>query len=207
MSEEIRSSAGPTPDDAGFRQWLAVAGPALRRKAFLMSGDWHAADDLCQEVFIQMYSRWPKIAKGGNVNAYANRVLAGCYIDTTRRPWRRERVSDVIPDVVDRAADEAMDRVDGGDAALELALGHLPANQRVVVVLRFTDDLTVDEIARELNIPAGTVKSRLSRGIETLRSELSLAPHAGQGHPATDLAETGSTETLFANGHRAEFSS
>lgn len=199
MSAEARP--GPTPDEAGFRQWLTLRGPLLRRKAYLMCGDWHLADDICQDVFVKLYTRWSKIVKGGNVDGYANRVLVGCYVDSTRRPWRRERSSEVLPEFADSTADEALSRIDGGDEALERALAGLPANQRAVVVLRFTDDLTVDEIARELNIPAGTVKSRLSRGIESLREALSLGSDSPDAAPASP---SGSVEILSSNVRASE---
>ena len=198
MSVDVRSASGPTPDEEGFRQWLSVRGTQLRRKAYLMSGDWHAADDICQDVFVQLYSKWAKVVKGGNVDGYANRVLVGCYVDTTRRPWRRERVTDTPPEFADPSADDAINRVDGADESLQRALASLPANQRAVVVLRFTDDLTVDEIAHELGIPAGTVKSRLSRGIESLRTALTIeAAEVAAGsstvqtmHTTTEILDT-----------------
>ena len=198
MSVDVRSASGPTPDEEGFRHWLSVRGTQLRRKAYLMSGDWHAADDICQDVFIQLYSKWAKVVKGGNVDGYANRVLVGCYVDTTRRPWRRERVTDTPPDFSDPSADDAINPVDGADEPLQRALASLPANQRSVVVLRFTDDLTVEEIAHELGIPAGTVKSRLSRGIESLRTALTIeAAEVAAGsstvqtmHTTTEILDT-----------------
>jgi RNA polymerase sigma-70 factor (sigma-E family) len=198
MSVDVRSASGPTPDEEGFRHWLSIRGTQLRRKAYLMSGDWHAADDICQDVFIQLYSKWAKVVKGGNVDGYANRVLVGCYVDTTRRPWRRERVTDTPPDFSDPSADDAINLVDGADEPLQRALASLPANQRSVVVLRFTDDLTVEEIAHELGIPAGTVKSRLSRGIESLRTALTIeAAEVAAGsstvqtmHTTTEILDT-----------------
>ena len=82
---------GPVPDDAGFREWMLVRASALRRKAFLLCGDWSAADDLVQDVLVAMYPRWSRIVRGGHVDAYANRVLVGKHVDARRRPWRRER--------------------------------------------------------------------------------------------------------------------
>jgi DNA-directed RNA polymerase specialized sigma24 family protein len=125
-------------------------------------------------------------------------VLVGCYVDTTRRPWRRERVTDTPPEFSDPSADDAINRVDGADEPLQRALASLPANQRSVVVLRFTDDLTVEEIAHELGIPAGTVKSRLSRGIESLRTALTIeAAEVAAGsstvqtmHTTTEILDT-----------------
>jgi RNA polymerase sigma-70 factor (sigma-E family) len=172
--------AGPTPDEAGFRQWMAVRSPTLRRKAYLLAGDWHTADDLVQDTLIALYASWPRIARGSNVDAYANRVLVHKFIDARRRPWRRERSTDVVPDRADVAAGRAFDEIDGRDALLTAALAALPAGQRAVVVLRYTDDLTVDEIAVVMDLASGTVKSRLSRGSAAIRTYL-----AQHGHPLT----------------------
>ena len=169
---------GPTADEAGFRDWMAVRSAALRRKAFLMSGDWHAADDLVQDTLISVYAHWGRIVRGSNIDAYANRVLVHKFIDDRRRPWRRERVVDAVPESADQGATRAFADVDGRDALLGAALAALPAGQRAVVVLRFTDDLTVGEIAHLMDLPSGTVKSRLSRATEAIR--LQLERH---GHP------------------------
>ena len=172
MTQAQHPQSVPRPDDDGFRDWATVRMNQLRRRAFLLSGSWYAADDLVQEALIAMYLSWTRIARSGNVDAYANRVLAGKFVDSTRRPWRREQPVDAVPDIADRGAERSLEGVTGVDAELLIALSGLPPAQRVVVVLRFAEDLTVDDIARHLNIPSGTVKSRLSRGTETLRTEL-----------------------------------
>lgn len=174
----------PTADEAGFREWMEVRTPALRRKAYLLAGDWHAADDLVQDTLVALYARWARVARGRNVDAYANRVLVHKFIDDRRRPWRRERVVDAVPETADERASRAFADVDQADALLGAALAALPAGQRATVVLRFTDDLSVGEIAHLMDLPSGTVKSRLSRGSEAIR--LFLEQH---GHP---LATAGS---------------
>lgn len=171
MGTSVRRDA-PTPDEAGFRSWMAVRGPVIRRKAYLMTGDWYAADDITQEVLVTVYSRWSRVARGTSVDAYANRVLVGTYVDAARRPWRRETVVAVQPERPDPHADDAFDAVESGDSRLVRALAGLSPAHRAVVVLRFVDDLSVDEIARTLDIPAGTVKSRLSRAVDALRTAL-----------------------------------
>ncbi len=187
-----RDWEGPSPDDAGFREWMLARASVLRRKAFLLCGDWAAADDLVQDVLVTMYPRWSRVARGGHVDAYANRVLFGKHVDARRRPWRRERPMNAVPDLADPTSERALAAVDERDGPLVAALAALPADQRAVVVLRFTDDLTVDGIAEVLGIPAGTVKSRLSRGTESLRSHLGAS--ADRGRP-TALAES---RTSFA---------
>lgn len=178
MSDAVKPDRdGPVQDDAGFREWMTVRASSLRRKAFLLCGDWSGADDLVQDVLIAMYPRWARIVRGGHVDAYANRVLLGKHVDARRRPWRRERPVDEVPDTVDATSERAITEVDERDGALMVALATLPAAQRAVLVLRFTDDLSIEEIAQVMNIPAGTVKSRLSRGTEALRAQLGDPGH------------------------------
>ncbi len=180
------SFPGITADERGFREWASVRAPIIRRKAYLMCGNWDTADDLCQEVLVSMYSRWAKVVRGGSVDAYANRVLTGKFVDGTRKPWRRERTVDDLPEAIDNTSNAAMDTVESSDSPLMKALATLPAAQRSVLVLRFVDDLTVEEIASDLGIAAGTVKSRLSRGLEALRSQ--LADGSSTHEPGTPVA-------------------
>lgn len=191
MADAIREAwDGPVADEAGFREWVLARASALRRKAFLLCGDWAAADDLVQDVLVAMYPRWSRIVRGGHVDAYANRVLVGKHVDARRRPWRRERPVDRLPDSIDPTSERALATVDDGDGPLMAALAALPAGQRAVLVLRFTDDLSVDQIARAMGIPVGTVKSRLSRGTETLRAHLDFAGDRVTRKPAPDAGTT-----------------
>jgi RNA polymerase sigma-70 factor (sigma-E family) len=182
---------GPTPDEAGFRHWVAVRSTPLRRKAYLLSGSWHTADDLVQDTLIAVYAGWPRIAKARNIDAYVNRILVNKYVDDRRRPWRRERPVTDVPDTTDTGAATAFDTIEGHDSPLGRALATLPVSQRAVLMLRYTDDLTVEEIASLLDLPSGTVKSRLSRGTEAIRREL-------EGRSA--LAQSTSTTTATSEG-------
>ncbi len=181
---------GPAPGDAGFREWMLVRASALRRKAFLLCGDWSAADDLVQDVLVAMYPRWSRIVRGGQVDAYANRVLVGKHVDARRRPWRREWPVGTVPDLIDSGSERAIAAVDERDGPLMAGLAALPAGQRAVLVLRFTDDLSIEEIARVMGIPVGTVKSRLSRGTETLRAHLGVSGDLAMRTEPLDPATT-----------------
>lgn len=188
---EQHRSAAPTADEHGFRDWMAARLPALRRKAYLLSGDWHAADDLVQDALIALYARWPRVARGSNVDAYAHRVLVHKFIDSRRRPWRREHLTDAVPESADRSAAWAFTEVDEADGPLRAALAALPAGQRAVVVLRFTEDLSVGEIAALMDLPSGTVKSRLSRASAAIRTHLER-----HGHPLALEGTRPATEDL-----------
>jgi RNA polymerase sigma-70 factor (sigma-E family) len=190
VSDGSSNRAGrPSADEDGFRSWVALRLPGLRRKAFLLTGDWHRADDLVQDALVSMYAGWPRIARGDNVDGYASRVLVHKHIDERRRPWRREHLVDAVPDTADDRARRGFEEVESRDDVLVAALALLPATQRAVLVLRFSDDLALDEIARVLELPLGTVKSRLSRASDALRSEL-----ARRGHPRSALAVSSAPE-------------
>ena len=82
--------------DAEFSEYVAARRAQLRRTAYLLCGDSHRAEDLVQTVLMKLYVAWPRVRRGegdsgGNVDAYARRMLVNAHIDETRRPWRRER--------------------------------------------------------------------------------------------------------------------
>ena len=142
-----RQSAGPPPDEAGFRQWATLRRPSLRRSAYLMCADWHQADDLVQETLVKVYSRWRRVASKGEVDAYVRRVLVTTFLDARRRPWRREKSFAAVPDRgEDSASATAMSAVERtGSTPLANALAAVPPRQRTVLVLRFVEDLSVEQ--------------------------------------------------------------
>jgi RNA polymerase sigma-70 factor (sigma-E family) len=149
--------------DDEFTEFVAARGSALRRTAFLMTGDWHAAEDLTQTALARLYVAWPRVGLDG-AEAYARTILARSLIDARRRFWHRERPT---AELIDGPGpdDVVEDRVD-----LSRAIASLPTNQRVVLVLRFWEDMAVEEVARVLGVSSGTVKSRTSRALDALRS-------------------------------------
>jgi RNA polymerase sigma-70 factor (sigma-E family) len=164
-------------DRESFRVWAEARVPVLRRRAYLLCGSWHTADDLVQDTLIKVYLRWGRVAEGPNPDAYATRVLMTRHLDDRRRPWRRERSSAEVPETGDTTAARALGGVESQDAVLTAALRHVPLPQRAVLVLRFAEDLSVEQVAEILGISAGTVRSRCSRGAERMRTELARLGH------------------------------
>lgn len=152
--------------DREFVEFVEGAEAALRRTAFLVSGDRHRADDIVQDALYKLYLAWPKVRRTGNPFAYARRTVVNAAYDGKRRPWRREVA---IADVPDRAGDDdfAVGHADR-DEVLE-ALRSLGPRQRACVVLRYYEDLSVEQTADILGCSTGTVKSQSARGLETLR--------------------------------------
>jgi RNA polymerase sigma-70 factor (sigma-E family) len=157
-------------DEANFRAFVSSRQQGLRRTAFLMCGDWHAADDLVQTRLTKLYVAWPRLERDRPPDGYVYRILANAVIDERRRPWRREVDVESImewdsPDIRSGEAEERLDMA----AALKL----LPQRQRVTLVLRFWADASVAETAHALtSCSTGTVKSQTARGLTTLRSLL-----------------------------------
>ena len=102
---------------------------------------------------------------------WSRRILANLRIDTWRRT-RREVLTGTDPQIVDGARGERT--VDGRDAVVR-ALLTLPVAQRRVVVLRHLLELSEAEVAAELGIPIGTVKSQASRALARLRESVGAA--------------------------------
>jgi RNA polymerase sigma-70 factor (sigma-E family) len=178
-------------DEASYREFVVARRRALLRTAFLLSGDWHLAEDLVQETLAKLYVVWRRVKRRDEVDAYARKALLHAYIDNQRRPWRREQLAD--GSVTKRSeADEHGARPGGtaGDPAqmgdpgvrqrLLDVLAEVPPRQRAALVLRFWEDLSVEQVASLLNCSTGTVKSQTSKALAKLRVDDSLVP-AGAG--------------------------
>ena len=155
--------------DDDFVAFVDARSAALLRTARLLSaGDQHAAEDLVQTALEKAYVAWPRIRHEGNEEAYVRQIMVRANIDESRRPWRRERPSDDLPEVAASTGTGLEER-----SALFDALQALPEQQRKVVVLRHWLGLSVRETADELGISEGTVKSHSSRGLAALETVLS----------------------------------
>lgn len=163
---------GMSDRDVAFAEYFAARSTAMRGTAFLLCGDWHRAEDLVQTAFIKLYTHWNRVARHESLDPYVRKVLIRAFIDDGRRGWwRRERPQET-PVEQASAQSSADDRL-----VLMRALARVPARQRAVLVLRYWEDMTVDETAAALSCSAGTVKSQAARGLETLRTLVS--------HPVT----------------------
>ncbi|MFC0029550.1 SigE family RNA polymerase sigma factor [Micromonospora chaiyaphumensis] len=153
-------------DEDEFREFVSARLDPLRRTAYLLCRDWHLADDLVSITVGRLYRHWRRVRAADNVDAYVRGVLTHAWLDERRRPWRRERSSDELPDRPDVRAAESP--VADRELLWEL-LGRLAPRRRAVVVLRFYCDLSVEQTAEILGVNTGTVKSQAARALEQLR--------------------------------------
>ncbi len=156
--------------DEEFTEFVVARRVHLFRMAYLLcDGDGHRAEDIVQQAFTKLYAGWHRISRVDSVDAYARRVVVNAHLDDVRRPWRRERPVDRLPETMTPAVD-----VEGSDA-LWTALRGLAPGQRRVVVLRHYLGLSVEETAADLGISPGTVKSQTSLALGNLRAALGPA--------------------------------
>ncbi|WP_235458899.1 SigE family RNA polymerase sigma factor [Streptomyces olivochromogenes] len=158
--------------ESEFRTWVLEHRTRLRTTAFLLCGDWYLADDLVQDALGRLYSRWGKVVAGGDPRAYVRRILCNLHTDYRRRPARRE-ISEADVASLHAHPHASMDE---RDDELIAALLTVPVGQRTVLVLRFFEDLSVEQAAALLRTSPGNVKSQTSRGLEALRSVLRTRP-------------------------------
>lgn len=149
-----------------FREYVRERQTALRRTAYLLCGDWHQADDLVQTTLTKLFLHWRRASRADNLDAYSHTVLVRVYIDERRRGWWRVRLGGRLPERQGRSDDPEI------RLALQQALGQLAPRQRAAVVLRFYQDLSVEQVAEVLGCRPGTVKSQTSRALATLQKIL-----------------------------------
>lgn len=166
--------------DGEFSEYFAARVHALRNTAHLLCGDWHRAEDITQQAMMRLYVVWPRLARRDALDAYARRVVVRTFLaDNRRGRWRREQLTDTPPDTVAVADGDSTERL-----LLTRALSVVPPRQRAVLVLRYWNDLSVEEVAATLRCSVGNVKSQAARGLATLRQR--LGPHytpTGGGDP------------------------
>jgi RNA polymerase sigma-70 factor (ECF subfamily) len=162
----------------GRPTWEEVArahGDFIYTVAFRLTGDPHDAQDLVQEVLLRV-QRGLATFRPGSLEAWLGRITTNAFLDDVRRR-RRRPVAPLPdgPDIVDpgapRDAAEALAR-DTLPGDVTVALLALPDEFRAAVVLCDVVGLSYDEIADELGVPVGTVRSRIHRGRAQLRKKL-----------------------------------
>jgi RNA polymerase sigma-70 factor (sigma-E family) len=157
-------SRGVEHQGAGdFEQFAMARTPHLYRSAYLLCGDRHRAEDLVQETLAKVYLKWGR--RIDNPAAYAQTALVRTYISAQRRRSNHETPYADLPD------SPTLDPAELSDLRLSLRelLDGLAPLDRAVLVLRFSEDLGVAEVADRLGISAGAVKNRTMRALERVR--------------------------------------
>ncbi len=149
-----------------FEEYASARGQELVRLGFTLSGDYQRAEDLAQIALMQAFRSWRRVRRADDPHTYVRRILVNSYLSMTRRrSFTESPAADLDPDRT--VPDPAADIVNSDD--LWRALATLPARERVVLVLRYYQDLDDRTIADLLGIKPSSVRSTASRALATLR--------------------------------------
>lgn len=155
--------------DGSFEEYVTARGAVLLRFAYVVCGNRHLAEDLVQEVLARVYRRWSRFARVEQPDAYLRTAVVRQYLS-----WRRRRASQEVS-----LAGLPEPRTDPDPAAryaqrdeLWRLLATLPRRQRVVLVLRYYEDLPDERIAEIVGCRPATVRVHAHRAVARLREQL-----------------------------------
>ncbi len=158
-----------TPAEGDRLEMLYAAhAPDAARLAYLLTGDRALAEDLVQEAFARLVGRLRHLREPHAFGAYLRRTI----VNLATSHFRRRRVERAYLERVARRREVETTPNSELDERMYEALLGLPKRQRAAIVLRFYEDLSDVQAAEILRCSAGTVRSLVSRGMKTLRSEL-----------------------------------
>ena len=170
MSRSLTKSPGPSLAGTTYEEYVANRWATLYRTAYLMTGNHADAEDVVQTALVKVYAAWSKVTAADAPEAYVRRILTNTFL-SSRRPLRvtRERLVDQLP--------ESSVTPGGPEDRLSIwpHVASLPPKQRAVVVLRYYEDLSEQQIADALGCSTGTVKSNASLALKSLKARMSAA--------------------------------
>jgi len=164
MMHTVTSSAtAPT-----FEEYAAATWPSLYRYAYLLAGNHADAEDVAQQTLMKAYASWARVQASDSPTAYVRRMLTNTYLSHRRPQGRRlELLTDAPPEPMHESVGGPEERM-----ALWPHVKSLPPRQRAVIVLRYYEDLSEQEIADALGCSRGNVKSTAHRALKALRAAM-----------------------------------
>ena len=171
-------------DSQAFAQLVSRWETPIQRLCTRMLGDDHKAEDLTQEAFAKIYAKRKDFQHGSKFSTFLWRVATNLCLDELRRVKRRREIQ-ILPHTVDSSETDIWEELpsetpgpDGSTVAEEQAVAirravnDLPEHYRSVIILRHYQDLKFREIAQVLEVPEGTVKSRMAEALTLLNQSL-----------------------------------
>ncbi|MEU1480859.1 SigE family RNA polymerase sigma factor [Streptomyces sp. NPDC005760] len=158
--------AGSAQRSEEIEEFMQSVSPRLFRAALLVCGDWHLAEDLVQTALGKVFVSWRRVRKADSPHAYVRTILMRTYLSHVRLHRTYEKPVGELPEQTAAGHDPALRLV------LAQALARLSPQDRAVVVLRYWEDRSVAQTAKELGMSAGNVRIRSMRALSSLRTSL-----------------------------------
>ena len=171
--EEYLTACVIAGSNGAFERLVKHWQPRMLAYARRMTGDDDLALDVVQDAWIDIYRGLPSLGDTMVFPAWAYRIVNRRAVDAVRKNMRKRRdqkVFDAQPEPVDVSSSQMEAHADR--VVLSRAMGQLPAEQRAVIAMFYVENFSVAEIAYALQVPAGTVKTRLMHGRRKLRAVL-----------------------------------
>lgn len=157
-----------------FEDYAAAAWPSLYRFAYLLTARHADAEDLAQQTLVKAYASWSRVRAAASPEGYVRRIMTNTYLSAKRPARARLEV------LTDRTPEHPVPQGSPEERwTLWPHVRTLPPRQRAVVVLRYYEDLTEQQIADTLGCSVGTVKSTAHRALASLRSSLGATESEG----------------------------
>ncbi len=150
--------------DADFTRFVEQRYASMARTATLLAGSPARGEDLLQEALLRAFTHWRRLRDTGAAEAWVRTTMVRLLLHDRKRRWSGEIPTADLPERANAAADAATAQT------VRAALRTLPEDQRAAIVLRYFLDLSEAETAEALGCAPGTVKSRVSRAMATLRA-------------------------------------
>jgi RNA polymerase sigma-70 factor (sigma-E family) len=170
----------------GFDQFVAERLDRLLRYATALSCDPYLAQDIVQGVLLRTQQRWSRIGSLDAPDLYVQRMVTNEYLSWRRRRAARDVVSEhsTLDAIAEPTGDPAVQYAERD--AMRSRIAVLPRKQRAAILLRYYEDRTDPEIAEVLGCTTGTVRSHLSRALNTLRA---ARPAESRWRPGSPVKE------------------
>ena len=178
MAQQASLEAVEVVSSVAFDALVARRLDAAYRLAALLLLDPNEAQDATHDAFLKAARSWSTLRDPASADAWFDRIVVNECRDRLRHRHRHP-----VTDISDEVS-QGLTIADGADASIERdrirqALGRLSADLRIVVVLRYYEGLPVDETARRIGVPSGTVKSRLHHALRELQAALAADDREG----------------------------
>jgi RNA polymerase sigma-70 factor (sigma-E family) len=152
-----------------FDDFFRATWPRLYRTAYAVAGDAASAEDALQGAYVKAYASWRRVSRAEHPEAYVRRIVVNEILGTRRRAWWQRERPHASPEPPGQVAPPDAGVVERD--AVWVAVRALPPRQRAVIVLRYYEDLSEEQIAETLGCSRGTVKSQASAALSTLRRD------------------------------------
>ncbi len=157
------------PEAPTFESYAASVWPSLYRCGYLLTGNHADAEDVAQQTLLKAYRSWAQVSRSDSPDAYVRRILTNTFL-SARRPKKRRL--ELLTDSPGEYEPATASRGPEDRLLLWPHVKSLPPRQRAVIVLRYYEDLSEQEIAEALGCSRGNVKSTAHHALKALRAAL-----------------------------------